>query len=402
MYKPKRIQKKDYRYLKFHLFTRQFFEESLNSIHEQYRNHYQKKNSWKAKTKEFEQNFFDREFTFVEKFSIHKDSKTAVIGDIHSGFHSLLQFIFDLNLKGFFEEGTLILKKNSHIIFLGDLVDRGPYSLEILFLVFHLKQLNFDQVHINNGNHKDFPTYSRCSFTNEIEYQFGIKMEDGKDYPFLNNLLKFLPSALYMTFNQKTYHLSHGVVNPFYAGADENGFFGNKDSRLKEFLDSDHLFDFVNFEKSDNYRWSDCCQINHDHARMLSPTRGSEKLFTFDYKFINDYLEFHGLTAIIRGHQDHTNLGLIRADFSEEEKTVIVDYDKKFELDGGKYPRIFWEPTDVLRSIKLTESKDFTVITTSSAAIVRKINTAYLILQRQPNERNHEESCHNSREYRMD
>ena len=41
-------------------------------------------------------------------------------------------------------------------------------------------------------------------------------MEDGKDYPFLNNLLKFLPSALYMTFNQKTYHLSHGVGESFF------------------------------------------------------------------------------------------------------------------------------------------------------------------------------------------
>ena len=58
------------------------------------------------------------------------------MGDLHSSFHSLLHFIFDLHSKDFFKKDRLEIKDNHKIIFLGDLVDRGPYGLENLPVYF--------------------------------------------------------------------------------------------------------------------------------------------------------------------------------------------------------------------------------------------------------------------------
>ena len=61
------------------------------------------------------------------------------------------------------------------MFFLGDLVDRGPYSIEILLIVFQLKVKNPNNVHIINGNHEDIDTYQRYGFDTEMNAEFKLK-----------------------------------------------------------------------------------------------------------------------------------------------------------------------------------------------------------------------------------
>lgn len=69
-----------------------------------------------------------------------------MIGDIHGQFWDFCKLI----------EGNLELYKDStqSYLFLGDYVDRGIYSTEVLILLFSFKIANPKRVHILRGNHE--------------------------------------------------------------------------------------------------------------------------------------------------------------------------------------------------------------------------------------------------------
>ncbi|KAJ4461657.1 putative Serine/threonine-protein phosphatase 7 [Paratrimastix pyriformis] len=69
---------------------------------------------------------------------------TVLCGDIHGNLFSLLH-IFDIN--------GLPSETNTYI-FMGDLVDRGPNSIEVLSLLFLFKIANPEAIHILRGNHE--------------------------------------------------------------------------------------------------------------------------------------------------------------------------------------------------------------------------------------------------------
>jgi serine/threonine-protein phosphatase PP1 catalytic subunit len=70
-------------------------------------------------------------------------SEILVIGDIHGNLKGLLKIIEIIERK-----------KPRFIIFLGDIVDRGPYQLECLILVLSLKIRDPNKYFILKGNHE--------------------------------------------------------------------------------------------------------------------------------------------------------------------------------------------------------------------------------------------------------
>ena len=73
----------------------------------------------------------------------NKEKHVFIIGDIHGNLKSLLKLI-DLVRSN----------KASHVIFLGDIVDRGPFQLECLITVLILKILEPNIYYILKGNHE--------------------------------------------------------------------------------------------------------------------------------------------------------------------------------------------------------------------------------------------------------
>ena len=71
-----------------------------------------------------------------------------IVGDLHGNIHDLIRILSCLDLEAF-EEGKV------HIIFLGDYVDRGDYSPEVISLLFAMSVL-FPNVYLLRGNH-EFP-----------------------------------------------------------------------------------------------------------------------------------------------------------------------------------------------------------------------------------------------------
>lgn len=107
-------------------------------------------------------------------------SRIFAVGDVHGAYDSLIHLlrgngIIDVNLNWSFDDG--------HLVFIGDLFDRGDKVTEVLWLVYKLfnqAKLNNGKVHILLGNHE--------------------LLVLNKDYRYLNEKYVFLTRGLDIDF----------------------------------------------------------------------------------------------------------------------------------------------------------------------------------------------------------
>jgi len=104
---------------------------------------------------------------FIEKKEVPKGSKVFVRADLHGDLKSLLE-----NLKAMQREGLLDknfkCKPGTHMVFCGDYMDRGGYSIEIAEVLALLQAENPDQVFLIRGNHEYLETnYIFCGRRDE-------------------------------------------------------------------------------------------------------------------------------------------------------------------------------------------------------------------------------------------
>jgi protein phosphatase len=84
----------------------------------------------------------------------------SIVGDIHGSFGDLVRILRAHSL-------------HTHYLFLGDYVDRGPFSLECIMLVFTLMLKFPDQITLLRGNHE----------IRKIAENYGFKQELSAEYP---------------------------------------------------------------------------------------------------------------------------------------------------------------------------------------------------------------------------
>lgn len=99
------------------------------------------------------------------------NNKVIVFGDIHGSFHTFFRSMMRLYYCDILKE-NFKLKDGYNIIFCGDIIDRGGYSLEILAFIFKLIVENNNSGQLNifliRGNHEDKETYNGYGFPNEV------------------------------------------------------------------------------------------------------------------------------------------------------------------------------------------------------------------------------------------
>lgn len=117
-----------------------------------------------------------------------------VFGDIHGNFEDLSFFLKRLLI---FHDFNLT---PANILCLGDYVDRGPFSLECVMLLFSLKIMNSSKIVMLRGNHEDrvvcgdLQTYGRGCFLGQCQTVFGYS-EGMKLFKEVTALFKYLPLA---------------------------------------------------------------------------------------------------------------------------------------------------------------------------------------------------------------
>ncbi len=113
---------------------------------------------------------FKNENILLELSLNNPNEEAIIIGDIHGNLKSLKILIDIINKK-----------KPKLVIFLGDLVDRGPHQLECLVIILALKILEPNRFYIIRGNHETLEMNQNYGFYYEIMQKF---IEDSGSFEF--------------------------------------------------------------------------------------------------------------------------------------------------------------------------------------------------------------------------
>ncbi len=228
------------------------------------------------------------QFYYAKKIDIDNFDEIVFLGDIHGNFFALVKIFKQLLLNNVFNENLEIIG-NRKLIFLGDFVDKGEDSFEVLFFIFFLKILNPDSVFILKGNHESFSMNMYYGFFDELKKKLA---EDDVAIFYYNILSVFniLPEVIYLKLKNKTYQINHG------------GFNFNYDPR--DLLNSDYEFELTGPIYSDKkyfvspFLWDD-----------LDPEL-SENSFVFvrncAYKYPTllalERMDLYGIDGFLKGH----------------------------------------------------------------------------------------------------
>ena len=124
------------------------------------------------------------EFLIRKAQKIFEDDKTLVqfeapvkiFGDIHGQFSDMLHMLKEMNEKNKADQGTLIISKNSRYLFLGDYVNRGKQSVEVICLLLAMKVRFPNQIVLLRGNHETQAITRIYGFFDEVKRRYKINL----------------------------------------------------------------------------------------------------------------------------------------------------------------------------------------------------------------------------------
>lgn len=210
-----------------------------------------------------------------EDFCIMLNGKWVIVGDIHGDIYTLIRIFCKMGYP-----------PETHYLFLGDYVDRGKYSIEVMTLLLSLKILYSDSIYLIRGNHE----------TRNITKSYGFYQE------CLSKMNKSIYEEFVSLFDElPIVALINGRIFCSHGGISKNA---------NDFI---KMFDFSKPKSTDKPKkqqiihdllWSDPCSSTdfYDHNNE----RGG-KTFVFGEKALDSFLKENNFSCVIRGHQTCSN-----------------------------------------------------------------------------------------------
>lgn len=236
-------------------------------------------------------------------------SPCYVFGDLHGNFRDL--FYFMDNLISFQD-----LRYTPHrFMFLGDYVDRGEFSVEVVAYLFAMKILAPQKVLLLRGNHEDTLVsgdvggYGNTSFRAQCHAVFGMALGE-ELWHRASETFTYLP--LTANIDGKIF-CTHGGIPRYGGGVDD------RMSLLKsvDFPPMESFFQVPDGESPAHERlrlvgmdtcWADPAEDESrlDRWGFGSNPRGSGVIL-FGSKAVDDFLEHTGFEFIFRAHQEKSD-----------------------------------------------------------------------------------------------
>lgn len=206
-----------------------------------------------------------KEILAQEKNVVILQSPITICGDIHGQFYDLLELF---NIGGEIPE--------IQYIFLGDYVDRGHHSVEVMLLLIALKARYPDRITLLRGNHESRMITMQYGFYDECKLKFGTV----NVWKQCVELFDYLPLAAVI---DETIFCVHGGLSPEIKMIDEINDIERAIEVPREGLMSDLL-------------WSD----PDDVKGWIQSARGAGYIFGGD--IVNKFCHANNTSLICRSH----------------------------------------------------------------------------------------------------
>eukprot|EP01041_Mallomonas_annulata_P007631 gene7631-15618_t len=228
----------------------------------------------------------------IENNILRLDPPIITVGDIHGQFYDLLNI---------FKEGGSPGSEQSYL-FLGDYVDRGSFSCEVLLTLLALKVTYPDRIYLIRGNHECSSVSGHFGFKEECKIKYGLNVY----YQFLL-LFQCLPLAAVISTAYGDIFACHGGISPqlqYLEDIDKLERFvepeSDQQTGLMDLLWSDPLADETSSKSEDDLN----LLLNISWEK--NPTRGCSVCFGF--KAIRDFLDKvlvlqNSLLCLVRAHE---------------------------------------------------------------------------------------------------
>lgn len=224
---------------------------------------------------------------------IRINSPAIVIGDLHGSIIDLLRIFQIYGLANLFNNCTdpNLISETQRFIFLGDYVDRGQFSVEVIALLFSAFCLFPNNIVLLRGNHEFAAVCSNYGFKDELlDHPANYSPEL---YKMINDTFAFLSYSAII--NDHIFCVHGGISQELKALSDIENFTAQRP--IYEYKDNKLIQDLV---------WSDPSRLGScEFIPSFTRRHGS----IFGSAAVNSFYQNTGMNTIIRGHS-YTKKGI--------------------------------------------------------------------------------------------
>lgn len=136
---------------------------------------------------------------FNKTLKLKKDDRCIIFGDLHSSFHSLVRNLTELERQKVLNHNLQIISPDTYFIVLGDVINRGPYSLETLNVLLMLLEKNPEKLIYLKGNHETDSHWQNYNTRRQIQIlfpKFADLSRKNNLFDLMDKFFDTLPDAL--------------------------------------------------------------------------------------------------------------------------------------------------------------------------------------------------------------
>lgn len=216
--------------------------------------------------------------------AVPQRATTYVFGDIHGQFYDLMQLMDVVDV-------TTLPERDVQLIFLGDYVDRGAFSCEVMLYLLLLKIRFNDKVILLRGNHECESISSFYGFRNECRVKYGISAY----YHFLS-VFQSMPVAALLSTSRGNIFCVHGGLSPELKTIDDIQIL----DRRRE-IPTTGLFCDLLWADPKTYCRNE--KIEGDIEPEWEPNRARGCSYYFNAAAVFEFLTKNNLLSLIRAHE---------------------------------------------------------------------------------------------------
>lgn len=214
----------------------------------------------------------------LEPNLVEVQAPCVIVGDIHGQFYDLLQVLE----HGCGSNQSL---SQTRFLFLGDYVDRGQFSIEVVLLLWYLKIAYPANFNLLRGNHECKHLTDHFTFKRECEIKYSLKVYDACIKSFYQ-----LPLAAVVN---KQFICIHGGLSPEINTLDDI----NKIKRVCETPPTGPLCDLLWSDPAVDYDAETCSKVPF----QVNLNRGCS--YFYSYEAVIRFLKQNNLICLIRAHE---------------------------------------------------------------------------------------------------